>query len=177
MKQKTQKQIDSNTRYIDQNIDMFELSAQTMRCKSKGGNDVRKKEDSAISQALYMARISDRPGFEYNSTISDLKKRSKLDRKAILKDPIRFSGKHAFNFAFGNKASLITQIESELLDPTITKTRKKKLRKQLKETIAELEIGNSIDQNAIEREIAIRDINSNKSISALDKIQMIAELA
>ena len=173
---KTQKQIDSNLKTINTNIDTFELSAQTMRCKTKGGNDVRKKEDSAISQALYMARISNRPGYEYNSTISDLKKSNKDNQTVIVKDPIRFSGKYAFANAFGNKENLQAQIEKELTSNDLTKTRKKKLRKQLKEVIATIELSKSIDQDLIPREIATRDINKNKSLSNAEKIIMINNL-
>ena len=155
---KTQKQINSNLRTINSKLDTFQLSQQTMRCKTKNGSDVRKKEDSAISQALYLARISNRPGYEYNSTISDIKRENKSNQM-VETTQIRFSSQNAFGFAFGNKDNLKQSIEKELLKSDLTKTRKKKLRKQLKEVIATIELSKSIDINTIPNEIKTRDIN------------------
>jgi hypothetical protein len=116
---KTLKQINSNLRIDTTSIDTFTLSQQEMRTKSSRG-DTRKKEDSAVNQLLYMARKSSRPGYEYNSTVSQLMAESKA-RKPILPGT---------NFLMPTTHT--QSLEAELANPLTTKTRKKKIRKQLK---------------------------------------------
>jgi hypothetical protein len=116
---KTLKQINSNLRIDTTSIDTFPLSQQEMRTKSSRG-DTRQKEDSAVNQLMYMARKASRPGYEYNSTVSQLMAESKA-RKPILPGT-------NFLMASNGNSSLLAELEN----PLTTKTRKKKIRKALR---------------------------------------------
>ena len=127
---KTLKQINSNLRIDTTSIDTFPLSQQEMRTKSSRG-DTRQKEDSAVNQLMYMARKASRPGYEYNSTVSQLVATSKA-RKPIQQDTKQFSSKYPEAFIYGNSTEGKSSLELELENPLTTKTRKKKIRKALR---------------------------------------------
>ena len=125
-------------------IDTFKLSQQEMKVKG-GKPNPRAKEDAAVNRALHLARKIERnPNYEANNTVSEIIKRTELNKKVVAKDPIRFSGKFAHSTVFGNDENIKEQILIELELPTTTKTRKKKLRAQLREIERKIELGNSL---------------------------------
>ena len=132
------------TKYLNQNLDMFKLSQQEMKVKG-AKHTPRAKEDAAVNKALYLARrIKNNPNYEANNTVSEIIKRSELNRKVQAKELIRFSPKHAHNFVFGNNLNVKEAILEELEREDITKTRKKKLRAQLREINRLIELGDSL---------------------------------
>jgi len=138
----------------DTGMDMFKLQAQTLRAKTKGSSNGRQKEDSAVNQAMYIARKAGKA--DYNGTIATMKKEQRSNESVVFKDQVRFSGAYAFNNAFGNKEREIVMIKREMIG-NITKTKMKKLKQQLKRVTASLKASKLIDQEAIEREISERD--------------------
>ena len=124
-------------------IDTFELQRKPMKARSKNASDPRAKEDRAVSQALYLARKYKNTS-DYNSTVSDILEQTKLNKKDQAEETIRFSGRYAHSIVFGNDENTKLAIEKELANPNTTKTRAKKLRKQLRDINAKIELGNSL---------------------------------
>jgi len=132
--------------YLDSHIDTYELQRKVMKTGTTK-KDPRAKANAAINQAMYLARkYNNNPHLEYNSTVSNLIRESALNKKVQPSEDIpRFSGKHAFNFTFGSQYSTKENIQIELDNPNTTKTRAKKLRKQLREINAKIENANNIE--------------------------------
>jgi hypothetical protein len=132
--------------YLDSNIDTYELQRKVMKAGSKGSNDPRKKENAAVNQAMYLARkYNNNPHLEYNNTVSSLIKESALNKKVQpSKDIPQFSGKYAYEFTFNSYYSTKDNIQLELDNPKTTKTRAKKLRKQLRDINSRIEVANDI---------------------------------
>lgn len=124
------------------NLDTFELATQTMKTKTSR-TDSREKANRAIDQAMFIART----GRGNNSdVVAKIIQDSKDNAKAKqVHEPIRFSGKCSFGMVYGNAETDVKNIKAELAGGGLTKTRAKKLRKQLRDAEAKLAKANEIE--------------------------------
>jgi len=128
--------------YLDSNIDTFELQRKVMKSGSNA-KDPRAKETAAMNQALYIARRY-KDTHHYNSTVKDIIAETKVTKVVQQdKDAPTYSGKHAFNFTFGNDANIKSNILKEL-EAKPSKRRTKELNKQLRVVNNRIEVSNRI---------------------------------
>jgi len=128
---------------LDSNLDTFELQRKVMKAGSKNSKDPRAKETAAMNQALYIARKF-KDTHAYNSTVKDIIAETKVTKLVQQdKDAPTYSGRHAFNFTFGNDENIKSNIVKEL-DAKPSKRRRIELNKQLRVVNNRIELANRI---------------------------------